>query len=68
MYAELADKLMSENELSWSLRVKGGGQTNGPGGPDGLKAQDSQGVQHTEWHLGLSQAFEAELLEVLGLS
>ena len=46
----------------------GGGQTNGPGGTDGLMRQGSQAVHHTEWHLGLSQAFEAELLEVIAPS
>jgi hypothetical protein len=46
------------------LHATGGGQTNGPGGTDSPVRQGRQGAHHTEWHLGLSQAFEAELLEV----
>ena len=63
-YHERARPLVSGRDacVTFSVVVAGGGQTNGPGRADQQLSQPPK-KPRTEWGLGLSMAYDAELLE-----
>ena len=63
-HQERARPLVSGRDacVTFSVVVAGGGQTNGPGRADQQLSQPPK-KPRTEWGLGLSMAYDAELLE-----